>query len=59
MELYFDGFIRDLVTVKRLTDPTNVFRYEQSIPLDYSDDARVDPASPGFIGDEEIVATPL
>jgi FAD/FMN-containing dehydrogenase len=59
MELYFDGFIRDLVTVKRLTDPTNVFRYEQSIPRDYSDDARVDPASPGFIGDEEIVATPL
>ena len=59
MELYFDGFIRDLVTVKRLYDPTNLFRYEQSIPLDYPGDARVDSASPGFTGNEEIVAAPL
>lgn len=58
LELYFDGFIRDLVTVKRLCDPTNLFRYEQSIPLDYSGDARVDPSSPGFTGDEKIVAAP-
>ena len=55
LDLYFSGFIRDLVTVKRLYDPGNFFRYEQSIPLDYPADAPVDPASPGFTGKEEIV----
>ncbi len=59
MDLYFDGFVRDLVVAKKLYDPGNVFRFEQSIPLDYPDDVRVDPASPGFTGDEEIVAVPL
>ena len=42
LELYFDGFIRDLVTAKRLYDPANLFRYEQGIPLEYPKDARVD-----------------
>jgi hypothetical protein len=58
MGLCFDGFTKDLVTVKRLYDPTNLFRYEQSIPLDTSGEVRVDPASPGFTGNEEIVAAP-
>ena len=43
------------MTVKRLYDPENFFRYEQSIPLEYPNAARVDPASPGFTGREEIV----
>lgn len=55
MELYFDGFINDLVRVKRLYDPTNVFRYEQSVPLEFPTYANVNPASPGFTGHEEIV----
>lgn len=55
LELYFDGFVRDLVTAKRLYDPTNLFRFEQSIPLEYPEDARVDPKSPGFSGNEDIV----
>ena len=55
MSLYFDGFINDLVTVKRLYDPTNFFRYEQSIPVDYPKDARVAPSSPRFTGTEAIV----
>lgn len=58
-ELYFDGFINDLVAVKRLYDPTNFFQFEQGIPLEYPQDARVDPASPGFTGNEEIVAEQL
>jgi FAD/FMN-containing dehydrogenase len=59
LKLYFDGFIRDLVTAKRLYDPDNFFRFEQSIPVEYPEDARVDPASPGFTGEEEIVHEPL
>ncbi|MGD9508881.1 MAG: FAD-binding oxidoreductase [Geminicoccaceae bacterium] len=55
LELYFPGIVRDLVTVKRLYDSGNFFRYEQSIPIDYPADAQVDPASPGFTGREEIV----
>ena len=55
LDLYFAGFVRDLVTVKRLYDPENFFHYEQSIPLDYPADIPVDPTSPGFTGQEEIV----
>ncbi|MEM7123290.1 MAG: FAD-binding oxidoreductase [Pseudomonadota bacterium] len=56
MELYFDGFVRDLVTAKRLYDPENRFGFEQGIPLEVPADARVDPASPGFTGNEIIIA---
>ena len=56
LDLYFDGFIRDLVAAKRLYDPQNRFRYEQGVPLDCPADTRVDPASPGFNGNEAIVA---
>jgi hypothetical protein len=55
LDLYFSGFVRDLVTVKRLYDPGDFFRYEQSIPIDYRADSPVDPASPGFTGHEEII----
>ena len=55
LDLYFAGFVRDLVTVKRLYDPENFFHYEQSIPFDYPADIPVDPTSPGFTGQEEIV----
>jgi FAD/FMN-containing dehydrogenase len=55
LSLYFPGFVRDLLTVKRLYDPGDFFRYEQSIPQNYPADSPVDPASPGFTGHEEIV----
>jgi FAD binding domain/Berberine and berberine like len=55
LNLYFADFVRDLVTVKRLYDPGDFLRYEQSIPFDYPAGAPVDPASPGFTGREEIV----
>lgn len=55
LELYFDGFIRDIITVKRLYDPNNFFHYQQSIPLEYPPDVEINPASPGFTGEEEIV----
>ena len=41
--------------MKRLYDPDDFFRYEQSIPPDHPADAPVDPASPGFTGREEII----
>lgn len=58
LDLYFDGFVGDLVAAKRLYDPANLFGYEQGIPLEIPVDARRDPASPGFTGDEEIIVEP-
>jgi hypothetical protein len=55
LDLYFSGFVGDLVTVKRLYDPSDFFRYEQSIPLDYPANAPVDPGSPRFTGRKEII----
>ena len=55
MELYFDGVIPDLVAAKRLYDPGNLFRFPQSIPLEYPGDARRMPGAPNFTGKEEIV----
>jgi FAD/FMN-containing dehydrogenase len=55
MDLYFSGFVQDLVAAKRLYDPANVFHYEQSIPLEYPVNTYVAPTSPGFTGREGVV----